>query len=66
VKILSTKTSSEQHGVSVVRKDSSTDQVMLNSRSFLRYDFSHLAVESELPLANGYWGLVGSGHQRPE
>ena len=61
MQIIFTKISDEQHSLSVRRADDSTDLAVLNSRSFLRHDLAHLAVESELPLANGYWGSVASG-----
>ena len=50
MKISFAKLSSEQHSVSVVRQDLSTDTSTLDSRSFLWHDFAHLAVESELPM----------------
>lgn len=56
-----TKISDEEHSVSVRRRDSSQETTILNSRSFLRHDLAHLAVEMELPLAKGYWGLVAAG-----
>jgi hypothetical protein len=61
MKIEFSKVSGEQHRVGVIRTDLSTDEVTLHSRSFLRHDFAHLAVELELPLRNGYWGLVAGG-----
>ena len=56
-----TKISDIQHTVQVERKDSSSDRIELNSRSFLRHDFAHFAVESELRLSRGYWGSVAEG-----
>ncbi|GJM14139.1 MAG: hypothetical protein DHS20C12_25420 [Pseudohongiella sp.] len=55
------KLSDEQHGVRIKRADGSDDSTILNSRSFLRHDLAHLAVESEVPLPNGYWGTVAKG-----
>ena len=60
-----TKISDEEHSVSVRRRDSSEETAILNSRSFLRHDLAHLAVEMELPLAKGYWGLVANGASLP-
>jgi hypothetical protein len=34
---------------------------VLNSRSFLRHDLAHWAVEHELGLARGVWGCVAGG-----
>ena len=61
MKIEFTKVSDEQHRVCVIRADLSTGEATLHSRSFLRHDFAHLAIELELPLRNGYWGLVADG-----
>lgn len=59
--ILFTKISDQEHALTVRRQDGSTDSVVLNSRSFLRHDLSHLAVELELPLSRGFWGSVANG-----
>lgn len=56
-----TKTSDEMHAVRVRRKDATVDRIELNSRSFLRHDFAHFAVEAEVPLLLGYWGCVADG-----
>lgn len=59
--IIFTKISDEQHSVTVRRTDDSEDSTVLNSRSFLRHDLAHLAVESEVPLTKGFWGCVAAG-----
>lgn len=61
MKIFFKKISDEEHAVRVIRKDGSEDSCVLNSRSYLRHDLSHFAVESELPLKRGYWGCVANG-----
>ena len=55
------KISDERHSVQVTRGDSTSDSIELNSRSFLRHDFAHFAVEIETPLLSGYWGSVANG-----
>ena len=59
--IVFTKISDEQHSVQVCRADNSIEKIVLNSRSFLRHDLAHLAVEMEIPLRFGYWGSVAAG-----
>lgn len=54
------KLSAEEHRVSIRRLDGSKDSISLNSRSFLRHDFAHFAVESEVPIKMGYWGSVAA------
>lgn len=61
MEIVFTKLSDEEHSVRIERADGSVDSLKLNSRSFLRHDLAHLAVESEVPLASGYWGKVARG-----
>ena len=53
--------SNDTHTVRVVRDDGTTDVAELNSRSFLRHDLAHFAVEAELRLSGGYWGSVAGG-----
>lgn len=61
VRVVFTKLSDERHSVRVERANGTTDLVELDSRSFLRHDLSHLAVETELGLAHGVWGCVAAG-----
>ncbi|NKB35227.1 MAG: hypothetical protein GKR91_19190 [Pseudomonadales bacterium] len=61
MKIVFTKMSDDEHAVRVIRTDGSEDSSVLNSRSFLRHDLAHFAVESELRIARGYWGSVAQG-----
>lgn len=55
------KISDERHRVEVERADGTTESVELVSRSFLRHDLAHLAIEIELPIRKGYWGCVAAG-----
>lgn len=55
------KLSDQQHSVSVLRRNGSRDVAQLDTRSFLRHDLAHYAVERELPIAKGYWGSVAAG-----
>ena len=41
MKIVFKKISNEEHVVKVFRRDNSTEEAILNSRSFLRHDFAH-------------------------
>jgi hypothetical protein len=56
-----TKLSDHRHAVAVVRDDGSGERAEVDSRSFLRHDLAHFAVESELGLTGGYWGSVAAG-----
>lgn len=61
VRVTFVKLSDERHAVRVERADGTLDSVELDSRSFLRHDLSHFAVELELGLAAGVWGSVAAG-----
>lgn len=61
MKVAFTKVSDERHTVRVERVDGSTEEVELDSRSFLRHDLAHFAVESELGLVAGVLGSVARG-----
>ena len=56
-----TKVSQDQHTIKIIRADQSTDEAVQESRSYLRHDFAHFAVEIEIPLRGGYWGSVAAG-----
>jgi hypothetical protein len=56
-----TKLSNTRHRVHIRRADGTSESVELDSRSFLRHDLAHLAVEMELDLAEGVWGSVARG-----
>lgn len=45
----------------VERADGTAESVELDSRTFLRHDLAHLAVELELGLTTGLWGSVARG-----
>ncbi len=61
MRIVFTKISDDRHAVAVSRSDGSSERVELETREFLRHDLSHFVIESELPIAKGYWGCVAAG-----
>jgi hypothetical protein len=61
VQVAFVKLSDQRHAVRVERDDGSGEQVELDSRSFLRHDLAHFAVELELGLSAGVWGSVARG-----
>ncbi len=56
-----TKLSDAEHRVTITRRDGSTESTTMVTREFLRHDFAHFAVETEVPVALGYWGCVAAG-----
>ena len=61
MKVEFTKVSDRCHQVTITRLDGSTEDALLDSRSFLRHDLAHFAVECELPLLTGFWGAIAAG-----
>ena len=61
VKVEFVKLSDQRHTVRVERTDGTDESVELESRSFLRHDLAHFAVELELGLRAGVWGSVARG-----
>jgi hypothetical protein len=61
VEVAFIKLSDQRHLVRVRRADRTTESVELDSRTFLRHDLAHFAVERELGLRNGVWGSVAAG-----
>lgn len=61
MQILLRKLTRDLHSLCVIRRDGSSESRTLNSRSFLRHDLAHYAVEAELPIHAGYWGSVARG-----
>lgn len=56
-----TKQSDRRHTLAVTRADGSSERVELESRSLLRHDLAHFAVETALSLRGGFWGSVARG-----
>jgi hypothetical protein len=61
MRIAFTKISDQRHAVKITRTDGSAESIELESRSFLRHDLAHFAIETELPIRKGYWGCVAAG-----
>ena len=61
VRVSFTKLSAERHRFGVLRQDGSREALELESRSYLLHDWVHLAVEAELPIADGCYGQLASG-----
>ena len=61
MKVVFVKLSDDRHCVRVERSDGTGESVELESRSFLRHDLAHFAVEVELTLSEGVWGSVARG-----
>jgi hypothetical protein len=61
MRVAFTKISDDRHAVTITRADGTSERIELESRSFLRHDLAHLAIELELPIRKGYWGCVASG-----
>ncbi len=50
-----------EHAVEVHRDDGTSERVVLDTRSFLRHDLAHWAVEATMGWPQGVWGSVAAG-----
>lgn len=66
MRILMTRTSPDRHRFAIVRADGSTESVDLETRSLLLHDLVHYAVEMEVPLRTGFYGLLAIGKRLSE
>ena len=55
------KLNDAQHRLEIVRSDGRREEVVCETRSYLRHDLLHYAVESSAALESGFWGLLASG-----
>jgi hypothetical protein len=61
VEIRLTRLGGDRHRLEIARGDGTGERVELETRSFLRHDLAHYAVEAEVPLARGFWGSLAAG-----
>ena len=61
MRIVYSKISDDIHRVTITRSNGGTESVELESRSYLRHDLAHYAIEREYPIHRGYWGCVAAG-----
>lgn len=55
------KLTNERHRLTIIRADGTIESADLETKSLLKHDFIHLALETEAQLKNSFWGLVASG-----
>lgn len=60
MKITFSKISNTQHRLRCERKDGSIEEALLETKSFLVHDFTHLAYEMEAGLKDAFWGRVAA------
>lgn len=56
-----TKDSHAQHSLEFIRNDGTKTRAELESRSVLRHDLAHYAVESVAKLKDSFWGMLDAG-----
>jgi hypothetical protein len=61
MKILFTRLTNETHRLECIREDGSKESAELETKSLLKHDLIHLAVEKEAGLKESFWGLVSQG-----
>lgn len=61
VRVVLTKLSDARHRLAVVRDGRATEEAELETRSYLLHDLTHHAVEAELGIEDGFYGLLARG-----
>jgi hypothetical protein len=61
VRVVLTRLSDRTHRFEITRRDGSRDDVVLETRSYLVHDLTHYAVEAEVPIEDGFYGLLDRG-----
>ncbi len=61
MRIRFTKVNDERHVLAIERADGTRESVELETRSYLLHDLVHYAVEAEVPIEDGFWGLLARG-----
>ena len=61
VRVLFTRLSDRTHRFEVARQDGSSERAVLETRSYLVHDLTHYAVEAEVPIEDGFYGLLDGG-----
>lgn len=61
MKILLTRLTNDTHRLECIRDDGTRESAELETKSLLKHDLVHLAVEKEAGLLEGFWGLVAAG-----
>jgi hypothetical protein len=56
-----TKLTDDQHRLRITRADGTSEEALLETRSFLIHDLVHYAVEAEAKIEDGFWGLLANG-----
>jgi hypothetical protein len=61
MEIIFTKVSPTHHTLDVKRDDGTTENILLETKTFMPHDLIHLAYEKEAGLKESFWGLTASG-----
>jgi hypothetical protein len=66
MRILLRKISDQQHELAIVRENAARESVLCETRSYLRHDLLHYAVEAEAGIEAGFWGSLAQGRTLAE
>jgi len=51
------------HELKIVRSDKTSEQTVLDTKTYLLHDICHYYVEKELKTFDGFWGMLAQGYQ---
>lgn len=47
----------------ITRADSSVEEIVLKTKTYLTHDICHYVVEKELKFEKGFWGMLSQGYK---
>ena len=66
MRILLRKISDQQHELAIVHESGARESVVCETRSYLKHDLLHYAVEAEAGIEGGFWGSLARGRTLAE
>ena len=66
MRILFRKISDQQHELAIVHESGARESVVCETRSYLKHDLLHYAVEAEAGIEGGFWGSLARGRTLAE
>lgn len=63
MKIELKKVNVSNHELKIMRSDKTSEEAVLDTKTYLLHDICHFYVEKELQTVDGFWGMLSQGYQ---
>jgi len=57
------KINTSNHELKIIRSDKTSDEAILDTKTYLLHDICHFYVEKALQTFDGFWGMLSQGYQ---